>query len=410
MKVERKLAVSAITIGMIITFFASSIKGSYQVYFLDLASLFGINQGEFAFSGAIFGLIIGIISPAVGFVCDKFGPIKTILSGVLTAVWVFLSLSYTTSFSLFIFFYGVLGAYSLAAMTFVPLGILVDEIFYHEKKGMAYAAIMNGTAIGFMVLSPFWVWLNTFVNWHKVSLGIAMVFLFIIAPAVYWLSLKLPKHREIKSSVNLKPSNQLLKLPFILMATSFAGCGASMAFIDIQLVPLITERLSEVDDSLTVTIASTLSVFGALELIGGFIVGWLLPRHSPALLLATLYSLRATSMIVIFYADTPEMFILFSIIFGLTYMGTVIITSMMCLQQYGSEIKGKMFGYLFTVHQAAVFITIWGGGKAIEVYNSYSIVVLAITAICMCSTILSLVMHSFFQKENTEIKAIQSLN
>jgi MFS family permease len=405
MKVERSLALASISIGILITFFASSIKGSYQVYFLDLAHLFGVTQGEFAFSGAIFGLTIGVISPVVGYICDRFGPVKAILSGAISTVVVFASFSFLNSYAMFILLYGVLGAYALAAMTFVPLGMLVDQVFSHKEKGMAYATITNGTAIGFMVLSPFWVWLNTFASWQEVSLGIAILFAFLITPTIYWLSLKFPKHEKTPPSVKVKSADQLLKLPFILMAASFAGCGASMAFIDVQLVPLMTERLFE-NDTKSIIIASTLSIIGAFELIGAFLVGWMLRFYAPALLLAFLYALRTISMVVIFYAETIDMFIIFAVVFGLTYMGTVIITSMMCLQQYGAEIKGKMFGSLFTVHQIAVFLTIWGGGKTVEVYKSYDIVIIAITLLCITSVLLSLTIHFSFKSD--EIKLVNS--
>lgn len=409
MKSERRLAISSIAIGILITFFASSIKGSYQVYFLDLAHFFGVTKGEFAFSGAIFGLMIGVISPVVGYICDKFGPIKAIISGAVTTAFIFASFSYINSFEMFILLYGVLGAYALAAMTFVPLGMLVDQTFAHKEKGMAYASITNGTAIGFMILSPFWVWLNTFATWQEVSLGIALLFALLITPAVYWLSLIFPKYEKVVHSVEIKSADKFFKLPFVLMAASFAGCGASMAFIDVQLVPLMTERLAE-NDSKSITIASTLSIIGAFELIGAFVVGWLLRSYAPAMLLAFLYALRTFSMIFIFYAETTGTFLLFGIIFGLTYMGTVIITSMMCLQQYGAEIKGKMFGSLFTVHQAAVFLTIWGGGKTIELYDTYNIVIIGIVLLCTSSVLLSLVMHFSLRKESIKLTDTPSLN
>lgn len=401
MKVEKKLAIASIMVGVLVTFFASSIKGSYQVYFLDLASIFGVTKGEFAFSGAIFGLTIGLISPVVGYICDRFGPINAILSGAIAAVIMFSSVSYISSYHLFILLYGVLGAYALAAMTFVPLGMLVDKIFSHKEKGMAYAIITNGTAIGFMVLSPLWVWLNTFASWHDVSLGIAILFATLITPTVYWLSLHFPKHDKLTNTVNYKSAEQLVKLPFLLMAASFAGCGASMAFIDVQLVPLMTERLLG-NDIKSMTIASTLSVLGAFELIGAFAVGWLLRFYAPAILLAFLYALRALSMIAIIYAETTEMFILFAMVFGITYMGTVIITSMMCLQQYGQEVKGRIFGFLFTVHQVAVFLTIWGGGLTVEYFNTYNIVMLTITLLCITSVILSLIMHFSLKSESVK--------
>ncbi|WP_459782922.1 hypothetical protein, partial [Photobacterium sp. R1] len=79
--------------------------------------------------------------------CDRFGPALTILSGGVVASFVYCLMLLSLNFWLFLLLFGVLAAYALTAMTFVPLALLVDRIFDHQHKGMAYAAIKNGTAI-----------------------------------------------------------------------------------------------------------------------------------------------------------------------------------------------------------------------------------------------------------------------
>jgi hypothetical protein len=79
-------------------------------------------------------------------------------------------------------------------------------------------------------------------------------------------------------------------------------------------------------------------------------------------------------------------------------MGTVIITSLICLQIYGEKIKGKMFGFLFLVHQIAVFATIWLGGIAFDMTHSYELVTLWVSSFCFASVIAGLILHWLFQK------------
>ena len=398
---RQQLAI-AIGVGMLVTFLASAIKGSYQVYFLDLANSFGMGRGNFALTGAIFGLSIGLVSPVVGWVCDRYGAVNTILSGAVAASFVFLALAMTQSYWLFLILYGFMAAYAFAAMTFVPLGLLIDKIFSEQNKGMAFAAITNGTAIGFMVLSPLWVWLNEFVSWSQVSLGISAAFVLLVIPCVIWLSQVFP-HKPSpeyppKSEVQEYPLIQeLTKAPFLLLAISFAGCGVSMAYIDVHLVPLIQDRLAGVETQ-TQILATTLSSLGAAELLGAFIVGWILRFSKPALLLAALYGVRGLSLLLILNSSTLVNFLSFSILFGLTYMGTVIITSLMCLQIYGEKIKGKMFGFLFLIHQLAVFATVWLGGIAFDMTQSYQLVTLGVSSFCFASVIAGLILHWVFQQ------------
>ena len=363
----------AVFTGILITFWASSIKGSYQVYFLDLLQMSQVSRGQFALSSSIFGLAIGVFSPMVGWLSDRVGPALTILSGVLVACFTYSLMGLTFQFWLFMVLFGLLASYALCAMTFVPLALLVDHIFASQNKGMAYAAITNGTAIGFMVLSPLWVWLHSFITWQTLSGLIAAVFILVILPASIGLCVAFPKR------IFQQPNNQavvqdrswlsLLRQPvFLLLAVSFGGCGASMAYIDVHLVPLLQERFLE---GAPVVVATSLSVLGAAELVGAFLVGYLLRFSPAALVLAALYGMRAFSLMVLLYAQTLEAMLVFAVVFGLSYMGTVIVTSLMCLQAYGAQVKGKIFGCLFSVHQVFVFATIWLGGISYDVTGSY---------------------------------------
>ncbi|WP_104028432.1 MFS transporter [Vibrio jasicida] len=391
MEVAHHKKIIAITVGVLVTFWASSIKGSYQVYFLDLASMCGLGRGMFSLSSALFGLSIGILSPVVGWICDRVGPALTILSGVLVAIFTYLAMMLPFNFWVFLILFGVLAAYALTAMTFVPLALLVDRIFANKNKGMAYAAITNGTAIGFMVLSPFWVWLNTFLIWKDISMIIFMVFAGVILPSCIWLCKTFPRKEFVTEQVNGGSSDKseawfhhLRKPLFILLAISFAGCGASMAYIDVHLVPLLQERFTEGGSGATI-VASSLSVLGAAELIGAFVVGYVLRFSKPAVVLSVMYALRAGSLVILLFADSLIMCLVFAVLFGLSYMGTVIVTSLMCLTLYGEKIKGKVFGCLFSVHQVFVFGTVWLGGITYDWTQSYALITWGVTGLCLIS-------------------------
>ncbi|MEZ8605399.1 MULTISPECIES: MFS transporter [Vibrio] len=388
MEFTHQKKVIAIIVGVLVTFWASSIKGSYQVYFLDLASICGLGRGMFSLSSALFGLSIGILSPIVGWICDKIGPALTILSGVIVAVFTYTAMILPFNFEVFLILFGVLAAYALTAMTFVPLALLVDRIFENKNKGMAYAAITNGTAIGFMVLSPFWVWLNTFLAWKDISMIIVMVFAGIILPASIWLCRTFPRKDFIIPDCKGKDSERwhhyLRKPLFLLLALSFGGCGASMAYLDVHLVPLLQERFTAQESSTTI-VASSLSILGAAELIGAFMTGYILRFSAPALILSLLYAIRATALIIIVFADDFIMCLIFSILFGISYMGTVIVTSLMCLKAYGEKVKGKIFGCLFTVHQIFVFGTVWLGGLSYDWTQSYDLITWVVAGLCLIS-------------------------
>lgn len=390
----RGVLLSVLAICFIVMFLSSSIKGAYQIYFKDLSEIFGLGTGTFALSGALFGLSLGLVSPLVGALCDRYGPYRCLLTGAASASIAFLLLANTKEYELFLFSYGILAAFGFAALTFVPVGILIDKVFSKKSKGLAFSVVSNGVAIGFIVLSPLWVWINGWMPWGILSSYLSFSFLILIAVPVFLVSRAFPVPEESGSTFSTKESESItghLKKPlFILLAVSFAGCGSSMAFIDIHLVPLVQGGELDLSGGATSILAIMLSVLGACELIGALIVGYCVAKYNSALMLAALYGLRAFSLTLLSVSDSPTVLISFAIIFGLTYMGTVIITSMICLQCYGAKIKGKMFGLLFSVHQIAVFLTAWLGGMAYDLTGDYRMTTLGVTTVCLLSVIAAL--------------------
>lgn len=392
-----------IAVGFGVMFLSSSIKGAYQVYFRDLADLFDMGRGQFALTGALFGLCLGVVSPLVGAICDRYGPTRSMMSGALVAAGAFLLLGAFPSYGLFLFGYGLLAAYALAAMTFVPMGVWIDSVFGEQHKGLAYAAVSNGVAIGFIVLSPAWVWLNSWLPWPTLAQFLGAGFLLLVALPLAWAARRLPERSATDSPSDNDQSadgiGRSIRSPlFLLLAISFAGCGSSMAFIDIHFAPMVQEAGSVGLSGNGAVLAIALSVLGAFELAGAMAVGYFAGRTSPTALLALLYGVRGLILALLALFPSSTMFVVFAAIFGATYMGTVVLTSLLCLKAYGAAIKGRMFGLLFTIHQLAVAATAWLGGLAHDVYGNYTITTLGVATFCAVSVFAALALQGLMNR------------
>lgn len=384
---------SIVILGLMITLMASSIKGLYQVYFVDLLDIYQMSRAQLSFLGAIFGLFVGIFSPITGYICDKYGPLKTILSGIVVAIVLFGLISINQSQYILFLSLGVLAAYAITAMTFIPFAILVDSIFKDENKGMAFAILSNGTAIGFIVLSPLWVYFSTFLSWQYANFIVFLLFLIVILPCGLLLNKKVIIPTKKKESLQSKPKvlKELTSFNFFFLALSFGGCGMAMAFIDVHLLPLIKENKTFfLFDSNTTLIATALSTLGTAEIIGSIFIAIIIRYANLYVTLAALYLVRCLLFIYISIFNTDLSFLTFAFIFGLTYMGTVIISSLLCLKWYGAQIKGQIFGYLFLFHQIFVFISVWSGGIIYDFNNNYTLYLLMLSLISLISTFASL--------------------
>ena len=62
-------------------------------------------------------------------------------------------------------------------MTYVPIGILVDRAVPQKHVGIVYATLTSGAAIGFIVLSPAWVFAQEYFDWWQVFFAVGLTFL-----------------------------------------------------------------------------------------------------------------------------------------------------------------------------------------------------------------------------------------
>ncbi|MCW2292376.1 putative MFS family arabinose efflux permease [Pseudomonas sp. BIGb0408] len=388
---------SVLTVGFLVMFFASALKGLYQVYFVDLAVHFGGSRAALATAGSIFVLTIGLVSPVVGWLSDSVGPLRTVTIGSLCGGVVLAGATFIGSdLMLFTLLYGLLGAFALAAMTYVPMGILVDRLVAENSKAFAFAFVTNGTAIGFIVLSPLWIFLEQSVEWQEVFFSVGLIYLIPLSLSLFLVSRVVPLLPEPKIAQAKRSLSFLLRDPrFFVLALSFASCGATMAFIDVHLVPYWQEA------ELPVSIqASGLSLLGILELVSGLLAGWLATRYNKGMLLAGFYLLRAGAVAVLLTDPGPLTTYVFAALFGASYLGTVVLTSAFCFSIYGSEEKGKVFGMLFLVHQLGALAATQLGAMEYDRSQTYEFTIMALVLSTVAAAILSLTLISVRQGEN----------
>lgn len=383
-----KHVILIVAIGFAVVFFSSSIKNTFQVFFVQMSDGFGQTRGEFAVAMSVFMLVFGIASPLVGLLADRIGPKKTIIYGLVASGIAMLGASLINHFYSFIFFYGVIAAFGLTAISYVPMGVLVDRTFSLKHKGLAYATLTNGAAIGFMVLSPVWVFLQEVMPWQQVFFVLGLLFLI---PLLLLVKLYMPEDSVTVPNVDHQ-NNQLNNFSdkvqcvfsnktFYALIFGFFGCGVTMAFIDVHLVAHFQDM--QLDNT---QISIALSVLGAAELVGAFLAGWLCDRFPKSYVIAGFYAIRAVAIFLLLLVPTFIGVFIFVLLFGLSYLGTVVGTSMYTLTIFGKELKGFAFGFIWLFHQLGAFISTQLGANAFDWYGGYqwTILMTGIVAIASC--------------------------
>ena len=376
--------------GFWLSFSSSSLKQLLQINFVDISQTLSVSRGDLTWATSIFNLVQGFASPVIGWLCDKWGIRITILIGLFFAGVNFIALGTIDSLLPFIAIYGLVGSFSLATMSYVPMGLWVDKVFREQKQGLILAIVNNGAALGFVLLAPLWVFLQKITSWQKTFIVVGVLYLLMVLGYGKILPRQSRADRPAESDNTLNHVKSILTNKyFYALAGSFMTCGISMAFIDIHWVPMMQDH-----NQTAASISLALSVLGILEIAGSYGVGYWIDRSMiPKLTLIILYITRAFSFVwIVFFPEQAWANWFFSLQFGITYMGTVIITSLYCLKLFGARVKGLAFGMVFFVHQIGAFACSWLGGEIYDWSDSYTLlnIIIPITLFLACLPIIAL--------------------
>lgn len=390
-----KSKIFALTIySLLLALMGSSIKNTYQVFINTMSNDFALSRGDFLTSGAIFMLGVGVFSPVVGALSDKFGVKMTIYFGVFTTGIAFLTISFTHNFYLFVFLYGVIASFAYAAISYIPLGIIIYKNIPSGSRNLVYALVTNGTALGFIFLSPLWLLLENYYSWREILF--ALSFIFIIPLMLYSKYIFSFTSTNVYSSVaeaeNELDSKFYLNPIFYLLIFGFFGCGLTMAYIDVHWVSQLKDSNYEAK-----TLSMFLVIFGTLEFAGALIAGRLLDKYNNVIILSSCYFLRLLSLLVLLLFEGSISIIIFAIIFGLSFMGTVVATTAIAVRNFPAN-KGFVLGLIWLSHQIGAFISVKYGGALYDANTNYDAILFLTACIALISTIISLPIYRLERK------------
>ncbi|MFM2480930.1 MFS transporter [Celerinatantimonas sp. YJH-8] len=381
--------------GISVSLLSTSIKTSYQVFFVSMSDSFQLSRGEFALSGTLFMAVFGISSPIVGYIADRLGAKKTIIGGIFISGLFFLLMAVAQHFISFLFIYGIGAAFAYTAISFVSLAVLVDEINAPKIKGFLYALVTNGAALGFVFLAPLWLYLNQFTSWRTIYIGIGLIFMIPLTLLAIFVmravDLSGAESADTTQSTEPMPSHFGERLKqvftnryFYYLAIAFSGCGITMAYIDIHFVA----QLKDLGLS-SGFIGMSLAILGVTEFVGGLIAGVLCDRYSKRLVLSGFYLLRAIGVFILLIQSNQLGVLLFVSIFGISYMGTVIGTSAVSLHIFRKDIRGFAFGFIWLFHQIGAAVATQLGADLYDLEGNYQLMLLITGIFALVSALLA---------------------
>ena len=326
----------------------------------------GVSRETFALSLGLMNLVWGLGAPFAGAVADRYGAgWVTVVGAALYAAG--LAALATSESEGQILLGGVLIGLSVSATGFtVILGTVARNVPERYRSTALGIASMGGSIGQFVALPYVHVLIGGF-GWATALLLLAATSL-IIVPLAYGLAGKPVDAGNAPAQSMREALDCALRVPsFWLLNLGFFVCGFHLSFIGFHLPAFLADK--GFGPGLA---ATALTLVGLANVIGSYACGVLGEHYLKKNVLSILYLVRAVAILAFFLLPVTEMTVLvFSVVMGLTWLGTVPLTSGVVATIFGTRYMSMLFGLVFLGHQIGGFLGAWLGGLAYDVFQNY---------------------------------------
>ncbi|TFH36081.1 MAG: MFS transporter [Dehalococcoidia bacterium] len=336
--------------------------GSYafSLFVRPLEASFGWGRGQVMLAFTIFFVTMGVTSPVVGRLVDRYGARTVIPVGAAMMGAGFVVVSQMSQLYLFYLAYVLIGA-GASGMGQVPSSAIISN-WFKKRRGMAIGFMAAGIGGGGFVMAPVVGYLITEYGWRTAYFSMAVIIWVVSIPLALLVVRTKPSEMGLYPDGASKPPEVVPGTPVVMDAPSFTlkqatrtpafwlivvsflfGCFSSMGLTQAP-VPFFEDIGYP-----TTMAAAALGVMGVGSAIGKVVFGWLCDRMQPKYAWAIGQALQAGAALVLLNisADSSSTLIwAWAVLLGLGVGAWLPTLSMLGSTNFGLLAYGAIFGAL----------------------------------------------------------------
>jgi predicted MFS family arabinose efflux permease len=368
----KKSTIVIVAAGLLI----SASMGTRQTFGLFIES-FSSDRGMpvtvIAFAMALHNLVWGFAQPFAGAAADRYGAAPVVVAGSLAFAAGLVLAAAAPSGVVLVIGLGLMVGIGISCTTFGVVLTAVGRAAAPEKRSMAMGLASAAGSLGQVALVPL---AQAITEASGLSTALAVLALVIVAVApLSFLLGRQDSGATPAGELDTPPLSEMLSLAihhpgYRLLTLGFFTCGFQLAFIATYLPGYLL--LCQMPVGLG---ATALALIGLFNMVGTWACGWLGGRFRQQYVLVWLYLIRAVTIgAFVALPKTGPVVIGFAAIMGLTWLGTVPLTSGWVAKVFGMRHLGTLFGICFFSHQVGSFLGAWSGGVVFDLTGSYTLV------------------------------------
>lgn len=369
-------AIVVIVAGAVILSAAMGIRQTFGLFVSPFALDRGLSLSVIAIAIALHNLVWGFSQPFAGAAADRYGAAPVVAFGAVAFAGGLALAAIASSGTVLILGMGLLVGLGVSCTTFAVVLTSVGRVASPERRSMAMGIASAGGSFGQFLMVPL-AQLVSEASGFAVALFLLAGLMLLISPLGLFLDRRpaLPASQQSQLSYSL---GDVLALAlhhrgYILLTLGFFTCGFQLAFIATYLPGYLV--LCNMPLGLG---ATALALIGLFNMFGTWTCGWLGGRIRQQYILGWLYLIRGVAIgVFVYLPKTESSVVLFASVMGLTWLGTVPLTSGLVAKIFGTQHLGTLFGICFLSHQVGSFIGAGVGGIAFDLTGSYSLLWMA---------------------------------
>jgi MFS family permease len=370
--------------------FASLLVYTFGVFLKPLTLQFGWSRQAASAAFGIAALAVAACSPFIGHLLDRFPARRIILPCLAIFGCAFASLSLMTRhlwhfYAIFL----VLGIVGNGTAHLAYSRVLTT--WFEERRGVAFAVVMTGGAIGAMVFPPLAEALIGAEGWRWAYAILGAMILTVGLPLGSFVRQR-PTEALVQKTIvtGLSAAEGLRSRIFWIIVVMLFAVSLSQNGAITHLSALLTDRGISPGRA-----AWAMSAMGAAILGGRMITGWLLDRYFAPRVAFCLLAITALGTFLLAGAQSLAMGITSAVLIGFGMGGEGDVTPYLVAKYFGLRSFATLYGFTWTAYAIAGAIGPVIMGKAFDATHSYQALLSQLALLTLAAAALMLFLPKY---------------
>lgn len=292
-----------------------------------------------------------VVGPLFGFLAgwmiDKYGPRRLMLSGVLMMGVALIGLSFSDNLGMFYLFY-IFNALGYVCGGPLPCQVLISR-WFDKNRGKAMGIAYLGIGTGGALVPQIAAGLEKSIGWHNALAALGVLIILFALPMVYFIKGSSVKPAEPGRSQAAIPIKSILtNRNFYLLAfgsmCSIGAVGGVGQHLKLYLRDINFSQ-SEAANVMSFVLLSSLA--------GRLVMGFLADIFRRKYVMIMIYLIVAAAIPLLLMPDFPGRIYIFAVIFGVGLGGDYMIIPLMAGDLFGVRALGRTMGIILVADGVA---------------------------------------------------------